>query len=66
MRRFVDADGNPAGRVWLDAGEPVPFLCECGEMYQPTSFEVERSTCPKCGADNDHDSQEWALVGEES
>lgn len=46
------------GQVRLKEGEPVPFACACGWLYQP-ALGSARSVCPSCGRENEHASQEW-------
>lgn len=43
----------PNGDVILKQGEPVPCLCECGEVY-PVAEHSEWSRCPCCGRENVH------------
>ncbi len=64
MRRIIDPHGRPFADRWeLEEGEPMPYACECGEVYQPP-LESLRSACPVCGRLNDHDAQDWALIEE--
>ena len=41
------------GDIILKQGEPVPCLCECGQVYEVPEHS-EWSRCPQCARENVH------------